>query len=217
MVPWRDDAGRRSELWKFCRTYWEHHCPEIPIVEGTSPDGPFNRSAAINDAARGSWDVGIVLDADVIAPADQIHAGIARATETGRLTLPFTRFVGLSMRATQVVLTGKLPRDERGARFLTNHHESSIVIVPRKLWDELGSFDERFVGWGQEDVAFCHASRVIGGDIERIPGYVWHLEHATRSERGRGTPQYEANQALGRRYRVIRDPEQMRALVREGR
>lgn len=215
LVPRRADGGVRDTLWDRCAQHWAQGCPDIPIVEGASPEGPFNRSAAINDAARGSWDIAIVLDADVLAEASQVYAAADRVRQSGKVTLPYDRFVGLNQVMTARVLRGYEGPWERGARFRSDTHESSIVAIPRKLWDAIGGFDERFVGWGQEDVAFIQAARILGGGIERIPGVVFHLEHGARHLRGRGSSQYRANQERGERYRQARTPEEIRELLEE--
>jgi SAM-dependent methyltransferase len=215
LVPRRPDGGVRDRLWNRCRSHWQESCPGIPIVEGTSPEGPFNRAAAINRAADGPWDVAIILDADVVVPAAQIHEAVEVARSTERLTLAFTDYVGLNAQTTEKVLRGAEPRVDRGVWVRKRNHESSAVVVPRPLWDEAGGFDERFVGWGQEDVAFAQACRVLGGELQRVSGAVIHLWHPKTPEKDRRLDGWKANQALGRRYRETKEPEAMRDLLAE--
>jgi hypothetical protein len=215
LVPWRSDGGHRERLWAFCRAWWRERFPDALIVEGSSPDGKFNRAAAINDAARGDWDVAIVLDADVLADPGQVRDAVELARSTGRLTLAYERFAGLTMGMTTRVLDGYEGRWGAGTRFRSTTHESSIVVVPRALWETVGGFDERFVGWGQEDVAFVQACRVLGGEPERVAGPVYHLWHERSPDRRAFDPQYRANQALGARYRETREPDAMRELLAE--
>lgn len=215
LVPRRADEGSRDTLWDHCHKHWSQGCPDIPITVGSSPDGPFNRAAAINDAARGSWDIGVVLDADVLADPAQVYTALERAMDTGRVTLPYDVFLGLTASMTKRVLAGREGDWTRGVRFRSRTHESSIVVIPRTAWDAVGGFDERFVGWGQEDVAFIQSVRVLVGEIDRIGGPVYHLEHGDRAARGKGTPLYEANQVLGARYRETKEPEAMRELLAE--
>ena len=68
LVPRRDDNGYRDELWAWTKAWWEREQSHMPIIEGYHTDGLFNRSAAINTAARiaGDWDVAVIIDADVI-------------------------------------------------------------------------------------------------------------------------------------------------------
>ena len=217
VVPWRTDGGERQKLWAFCRSWWEKGCSDFEVVEGQAPEGPFSRAAAINDGAQGDWEVAVVLDADVLATPDQVAQAVSGARATGRLTLAFERFVGLIPSMTNRILEGYQGDWTRGRRYVTDEHESSIVAVPRALWDEIGGFDERFRGWGQEDVSFVQAARVLGGWIDRVPGTVYHLWHRRSPDRMPFTATYKANQELGARYRQTRDPEAMRALLSERR
>lgn len=216
-VPRRADGGWRDRLWAFTRPKWAEL--GLPIVEGASPDGPFNRSAACNDAARGEWDVAVFIDADVLIEPPQVWQGIEQA-QTGPTVLAFTRYVGLNRAITERILDGMAgpnPEWDLHSRFRSAHHESSVVVVPRAAFDEVGGFDERFVGWGQEDVAFAQAIRVMVGPLQRIIGPVWHLWHARSPDRNPFLGTYEASQVLGKRYREATDVDAMRALLDERR
>ena len=218
LVPRRPDGAHRDRLWNRCRSHWLSSCPGIPIIEGASPDGPFNRSAAINAAASGDWGVAVILDADVLAPASQIYDAVEMAVRTGRMVLGFTEYLALNALMTRRVLEGGEPWESvQGISLRQWSHESSIVVVTRELFDEVGGFDERFVGWGQEDVAFSQACRVLSGEPIRIPGRVVHLYHGRSPERDRRQPEYRANQLLGKRYRETKEPQAMRDLLAEKR
>jgi hypothetical protein len=159
--------------------------------------------------------VAIIIDADVVVAADQVCQAIALASETGRLTLAFTDYLGLNAQTTEKVLRGAEARSDKGIWIRKRHHESSVVVVPRPLWDEVGGFDERFRGWGQEDVAFAQACRVLGGELQRVRGAVIHLWHPKTREKDRRLDGWKANQELGRRYRETKEPEAMRELLAE--
>ena len=184
------------------------------MVLGSSPPGPFNRAAALNRAAEGSWDVAVVADADVVAEASQVEAAIARALETGRICFAFDVYQGLTAETTRRILSGRRARWSVGIRYRSKVHESSLVAVPREAWDRIGGFDPGFEGWGQEDVAFAQAARILVGPPERVPGIVWHLWHPRAPERRPELPGFRANQERGARYREARTPEEIRAIRR---
>ena len=85
---------------------------------------------------------------------------------------------------------------------------SCCIVFPRPVWDDLGGFDERFEGWGFEDMAL--QSVVVGlYGHERIEGDVYHLYHPRSEERivaghpaTTATREYAVNARLGRRYMV---------------
>lgn len=230
LVPRRADGGHRDELWRWARARWERLFPDWPIVEGHHDAGPFNRSAAINLASDladddGRWDVAVVIDSDVFLRASVVREAVERAAETGLVTWPHTRWRGLSELWTKRVVDGghdfgeEIDHDDMDVLVeRTNAISwSCCIAIPRAAWDRLGGFDERFRGWGFEDMAFQSAVVGLLG-FERIPaadpgaaGFgrtdVYHLWHSRSAERIRNgepaitaTAAYVQNARLGRRY-----------------
>lgn len=217
-VPRRAGIADRDRLWDYCRNHWEAEHPDWQIIEGESPDGPFNRSAAINDAAsriEGDWDVILVVDADVIATPAQVVAAVERANETNRLTFAYTKYHALSETFTAQVLKGDRGDWNRGVRARMTTHASSIIAVPRPLWERVGGFDDRCEGWGHDDTIFAHVCRVMGGGCERIPGVVWHLFHKPSPEARKGAGGHRASAALAKRYWAIHSYYEMRDFLNE--
>src|SRR5688572_13372578 len=177
LVPRRDDNGPRDELWAFCRAWWEREVSHLPIIEGYHTDGLFNRSAAVNRAATiaGDWDVAVIIDSDVICDPQRVVAAIDRAHATGSMVLPHTVRYDLAPRAKVYQMNPNLLFPRPDARWMRqnvkhtysteNGHPSvsSVVVVPRRLWDDVGGFDEAFKGWGYEDTAFAAACETFGG------------------------------------------------------
>ena len=60
--------------------YWDAR-PDYRVVEGEHTEGPFNRSAAINAAAKlaGNWDVAVIADADTWVPYAQLDEAVRLA------------------------------------------------------------------------------------------------------------------------------------------
>jgi hypothetical protein len=237
LVPRRDDNGPRDELWARTRAWWEREQSHMPIVEGYHTEGLFNRSAAVNRAARlaGDWDVAVIIDADVICDPQRVKDAVALAAETGQMVLPHQRRYDLSPAATRAVgadanylfkCEGQDAATVRWRRRNVKHtyaeenghpSVSSVVVVPRSLWDTIGGFDEGFRGWGYEDTAFAAAAETFAG-IVRLDGAVWHFWHPTAREGKRGTETWSRNSAKGQRYRAaIGDAAAIRALQAEGR
>jgi hypothetical protein len=214
IVPRRADKGHRDRLWRFCRRSWE--ASGWPVVEGHHKVGPFNRSAAINRAAAGEWDVAVIIDADVLVDLDRVGEAVERAHATGRMVLPFTRRQSLSLESTQRIMRGGATPTKADATETQTYNVSTCVVVPRCLWDEVGGFDARFVGWGGEDDAFWAACRALAG-VDKIDGDAWHLWHPVSKWRDHRSPLYTEAKGLADRYRGTRDADAMRALLAEDR
>jgi len=218
LVPRRADHGPRDRLWQFSRRWWAEAFPDWPIVEGHHDDGPFNRSAAVNQAAAlaGDWNVAVVIDADVIPTRHAILGAVAVA----RADVPACGFHlrrHLTQKGTERVLAG-----DRGSwvPHVKQDHRDSVsgaYVVSRPVWDAVGGFDETFRGWGWEDVAFKLATETIAGyDMVRIAGDLWHLWHPVTAERDEKRPEFQANRERARRYRAAKhDPAAMRDLLDE--
>src|SRR6185503_18301619 len=155
----------------------------------------------------------VIIDADVICSPRQVW----RALGSTRLTFAFTQFFGLNAAITYKLLDEFVDDKtlQLASRYRTSRHESSVLVVPRTVWDKVGGFDERFIGWGGEDVAFAQACRVMTGEPERIEGPVYHLYHARSLERNPSLLTYIEAQGLAMRYRDARTPEAMQSLLDE--
>lgn len=234
LVPRRDDNGPRDDLWAWTKAWWEREQSHMPIIEGYHTEGLFNRSAALNGAAKlaGDWDVAVIIDSDVICDPDRVKEAVRIARETGKMVLPHDLRKDLSPRGSDLIRAGyqgnwdkhvhlaygSKDSDPRVSRVLRLGHPSvsSVVVVPRSLWDTIGGFDETFRGWGYEDTAFAAAAETFAG-IVRMEGEVWHFWHPTATEGKRGTKSWTHNHAKGQRYRAaIGKPELIRALQAEG-
>ena len=214
LVPRRADGGHRDRLWEFCRKRWETF--GWPIVEGHHDDGPFNRSAALNQAAQGDWDVALVIDADVVAHPPAVRDAVEVAYATGRMVVSHDDRVMLNRQGTDKVLAGfDGPWNTRQMveRVYTDS-VSCCVAIPRAVWDEVGGFDERFEGWGYEDSAFELAAQALTGKpYIRLSSTLFHLWHQTSPEAGKDSPTRKANAARLDRYKAAADPIAMRALL----
>ena len=207
LVPYRPDGGHRDRLWGFTRTWLAGHHPDLPIHVGSSPDGPFNRSAAINEAARaaGDWDVAVVCDSDTVVPPAHLDEAVVAAHATGLLASALSSVVELTRRSTDRLLADEDTDPATLGKIRTRRKEdltqSSVLAIPRALWDAVGGFDEQFCGWGCEDNAFWIAATLMGGAKPlRTNGSAYHLWHEKASKIKLLDPIFRTNFFRLRRY-----------------
>lgn len=201
LVGLRLGEPTRDRNWEFNRSRWESW--GYSIVEGHhDDDGPYSPSVAKNRAATlaGDWDVAVFVDADPFAATrDQVEVAIQRATSRRQLAFAHDHLTLLTEDDSDHVREhGTLPGHDLGVRHPNTF--SSVLAVPRSLWEAVGGFDERFVGWGWEDLAFWAACSAIGGGFHRVQGDIYHLWHPRSWEANEGGPHHPANQVLGERY-----------------
>lgn len=219
LVPRRSEEWR-DRLWHYVEGVFLAMDLEWQlVVELDDGTGPFNRSALINRAAARAedWEVAVILDADSIPDRDQLVDGVEAAALSGQLVLPHSEFHSIDKASTRRILAGEIAPAQGATRWVLNDSKSSCLCVGRDLWDDVGGFDENFLGWGFEDAAFYAACQAIGG-LDRIPGPVYHLWHPRSSEKDPHSRQYQANRARADLYKERRcDAGAMRALLADFR
>jgi hypothetical protein len=216
LVPRRADNGHRDMLWNYCKPYWGNF--GYPIYEGDHLDGPFNRGAAVNAAARlaGDWETALIIDSDVIVGEAQVHDAIHLAEKLQRLVFAFRTHQALNHIGAKKVMDGFKGNWLPYVRNVQYDNKSACLVVPRKVWDMVGGFDERFVGWGFEDLAFAYSCSAAAGNYLRIGGDLWHLWHPISRENNHASPLYLANRDLCSRYvEVMYSWEETKALLSE--
>lgn len=223
IVPRRADGGHRDRLWAWARNWWTE-CVGWPIVEGHHDDpGRFNRSTAVLRGVAelpADWTEFVILDSDsILARPAQIHRALEVARATERMTFCHDQWCGLSREGTRTITGLPLGPSHSWARYVQKRNWfpfSQCVVVPRRVWELCGGMDERFKGWGWEDIAFERTARTLGGGTERVHGELFHLWHPRSEEKEHGHPDYEANHQLGSRYkRHAGDVDAIRAILSE--
>lgn len=218
VIPWRGgDPQREANLeWtvaRFERLGW-------PVVLGESPEGPFNRAAAILDgAARTDADVVVVSDGDCWT--DALPVMVSCVENGAPWALPNLRLWRLDERSSLAVLEGATPDESMGlAQKPYAVFECGIAVVLRRdvLFDVPP--DPRFVGWGGEERAWSAALRTLAGPPARVEwgGWpIWHLWHEPQPRKSRSVGN-QSNESLVSRYkRARKNPDAMRALIDESR
>lgn len=156
LVPRRRDHGHRDRLWAYCESLWL--AGGWNVVTGShETDGPFSAAHAFNRAARTAIDtlhpdVLVLMGADHVPDHYAAEAAVRAARSHGWAPV-FASTGGISRTSTERLLTGETApsqvRPVQVAPFCT-----ALLAVRTDVWTEIGGFDERFAGWGCEDVAF---------------------------------------------------------------
>lgn len=220
LIPWAGGCQQRERLLRWTMNQYADRYPCWGVVLGESPAGPFNRAAAILDAAAKSHaDVFVVSDADVWC--DPLVAVDAVAVQGW--AVPHRLLHRLSPESTEQVLAGAdwhgLPLSTDNAldrRPYKGNEAGTLFVIRRDVLDDVPP-DVRFVGWGQEDSAYACALNTLVGKPWRGSDDLVHLHHPPQERLNRVVGNRES-ELLERRYRRARRSKQlMRDLVDEAR
>lgn len=216
VIPWRPGTPERNAHHEYVGDRLRQLLPDVIHLDVDSGHTPFSRAGSRNEGVRQAQaagaDVVVICDADTLPEPDPLHAAIDAATD-GVLHLPYTWYRGLSETGTTQYLTGWASAD-----CLTDlEHEwatGGVLVVQPASWWAAGGMDERFQGYGFEDVAFRLAADALLGPTLKHPGTITHLWHPP--EVGHGSPQHVANGQLCQRYvDATGKPDAIRGLLVE--
>jgi hypothetical protein len=239
LVPYRGDGGGpRDQGWAYVFRWWTERHPGYRIIVGTdSGEGPWCKATAVANALSltDPGDILVIADADVMS--DGVGDAVAAIT-TGPSTwaVPHTRVNRLTPDTTQALYRGAtLPEQPPFRRHMPNERPrgsspevaetytgligGGLVVLPRALYERV-PLDPRFLGWGQEDISWGYALRVIAGEPWRSRESLWHLHHPPQDRPKRGTlagAGSEDSMALFNRYLRADTPTLMMELLAEFR
>ena len=168
----------------------------------------------------------MICDSDTVVPPTQLEAAVGRAHDTGLLVSALIAVVELSRKSTARLLGGTQSDIAALGRIRTRRKDdmtqSSVIAVPKTLWDAIGGFDEGFCGWGCEDNAFWIAATLLGGaecgdptaagKPLRVDGAAYHLWHEKASKIKVFDPIFRTNFFRLRHYKKAKTPDQLALL-----
>lgn len=222
-IPWASWCEHRQAALAWVARQWAG-IGHVGIRLGKPNSDTWCKAEAVANAiADQPGDILVITDADVWT--DGVTEAIARVVNGAPWVIPHHRVHRLTQAATTDVLNGRSPdpgmpldpfTEGLPGIAYTGVMGGGIVVCRRDVYDTC-PLDPRFTGWGQEDEAWGLALRCLYGPPVRLSEPLWHLWHPPQPRLNRGTGS-EAGMALYKRYaRAKRRPDQMRALIDEGR
>jgi hypothetical protein len=155
-----------------------------PLPEASMP---YSRSWAFNVGARAAkGDVMVLHDNDLLAPQDYA-AHIFRHYSEGYEIINLKRFIFYfsKLPSEKVFSCKSLVLDAAPEVIMQNAEAGGSLAVSRKVYFEIGGFDESFVGWGGEDNEFWERAQSKKvwpyGYIPLV--HLWHQAQPEKSEK----------------------------------
>jgi hypothetical protein len=188
--------------------------------------GPFNKSWGLNVGFNRSSGAIIGFgDADLVTNAATLMSCYQRCDSEFEAMKPYDRLIDLTLEESRSVLQGnwnihidrtEQPRNREGIREYVSYC-GGLFLLRRDLFEELGGFDERFLGWGGEDDAMTvKLYRLVkrrGVQRNQTAYHLWH-------ERSRAScfshPHYQQNRARTKWY-ISSDTRSLALLCQQDR
>lgn len=183
-IPYRAADERRQQLFDFTTQWLADKHQGWPVHIGASPDGPFNRGAAINDAAaQTDWDILVVHDADNISDPDTLHEAAELAHATGKVVYPFETYTYLDQHSSDRIMAGgtwfvapELHPQQTFRTTVRHKHYSGIQVIPCSAYEAVGGYIE-LTGWGADDAIMNTLFDVYANGSQWLQGGAFHLWH----------------------------------------
>jgi predicted glycosyltransferase involved in capsule biosynthesis len=241
LIPFSSRNGTmRKKTYKWLIQYWKHELPDAEIVIGRSNSRIFCKGEALNNAAKkAKGRVLVIMDADAYMRGHVINRCADRILEeldNHLWYVPYRRLYRLNRFITELIIKSP-PEDPLRIQdpppdyFIDHHGHTShyghrygamCMMFPREALDTLGCFDERFKGWGGEDVALLRALDTLYGKHKTTRNPILHLWHPYigdnyKSRKWKYQKHANPNTELANAYhRATRHPSKMRVLVDAG-
>jgi N-terminal domain of galactosyltransferase len=239
LIPFSSKNPIRKKVFKWLLKYWKHELPDAEIIIGRSKSKIFCKGEALNDAfERSNGKVLVIIDSDAYMSGDVIEYcadRILEELENHLWYVPYRRLFRLTKCATSLIINSdpkdpyKLPDplpddyiENQGDRQKYGHrYGAMIMIFPREALDAIGCFDERFVGWGGEDVALLRALDTLYGKHKTTNNDIYHLWHPFIGDTQKvrmwdGQKTANVNSNLANQYnRATRHPSKMKKIIEE--
>lgn len=209
VIPHRGDNKHRDDNLACTTRRWNGFGYEVFTADSGGPQ--FSRSQAVNRAAaKTDANVLIVADNDILLNTPrQVFEAAELALDEGVYVVAFSQLRVLDWNETFAVHGGKNPL-RQSVLETANFIWGNCFAIPHSLFDRVGGFDERFVGYGHEDGAFLNCCSTLAGK-ERVRGTAFHLRHETPD---RYHKHWSENEELAASYRQADgDVEAMFALI----
>lgn len=242
LIPFSSTSAIRDKTFQWLLKYWAHELPDAEIIIGKSRGKIFCKTEAFNDAAkRATGKVLVLLDADAYMYGSVIDKCADKILEELRFGnhlwfIPYRHLYRLRKFISRSIISSdpenplrissppppEYVQGKKHENVYAHRYGAMAMIFPREALDVLGCFDERFKGWGGEDVCLLRALDTLWGKHKTTNNDILHLWHPFIgtdyiTKRWEGQDAGNINNKLSKKYhQATGHPALMRKIVDEG-
>lgn len=193
IIPYQDSGCEfRDSNLEFTKKYLAQNleCDHELIICSHEPALYFNRSLAINNGFKQSTgEVIMVCDSDILCEKDSLQKSIQHIqNKKYKLVFPFTNIVYLNPMASSNIKYRDVPVNfnppNKDIARQTVYAVGGSFFCEREFYKKTRGHDERFKGWGSEDVCFFYAMIKVFGErcYVRTTYSALHLYHPSSNK-----------------------------------
>jgi hypothetical protein len=237
LIPFSTNDPSRKANFEWLLEYWNKELPDAEIVIGKCRSEIFCKAEALNDAARRSkGKVLVILDADAYLEGQIISDCADKIIENVHNNLwfvPYRRLYRLTKEASKLI-TDSDPKNpfriptpvadsniENAGNAISYGHRygAMLMMFHKRAYRKIGGFDERFKGWGGEDVCLLRALDTLYGKHKTTDSNIYHLWHPFiganyEQRRWDGQPSGGSNWTISKEYsKAFKNPAMMKELL----
>lgn len=187
LIPWSASSSpRRRKILQWVLSRWKYFAGTTEVIIGQPTN--FSRSHARNTAAeQASHDILVFADADTAFDFDAVAQAVEKLNDPNvPWVLPYgeKEYYNLTREYSDILLDRKALLDIEDFEWEFRVKSwAGLLIVRREDFFKVGGYDERFIGWGWEDIAFrLKLDHEIGPHQRINDGRVYHLWHERPEE-----------------------------------
>lgn len=182
VIPWRPEPSR-VVAFNFVVSFYRNYFPDMKLYISDCKSEPWIAAEARNlgteAAIADNCDVIVAADADHIVRKKAFKKAILMSHKLQIATQPFYRHFKLNESLTNKLMKNTISRKEiRKKAEYSDRVPGGVLIYTPDVFETLNGFDERFDGYGGEDVGFNVAHKTIYGvELLRIDSEglsLWH-------------------------------------------
>ena len=166
------------------------------FTQNTSPF--FYKTRLLNKMLK-MCDTEIIVnpyDCDVILPVDRYldTAEMIRQDKADAVYPYNGMFVNIGRHNIPSIIEHNGPDHLTEWFVISNDSCGGCLFWKRSKLIEIGMQNERFLSWGAEDYEVLHRAKSLGIRVERMPGFIYHMDHRRGINSGHTNPFFNANE-----------------------